>query len=290
MSIVHAISTVHAKGAAAAGDVVTLSGTTVSANWAYDFDVGVATAGWYFRADGTVDEHEFGSITQFQSSTQWVIPNAYAGDFWIRFSNYSGSNPNSGYTGGTWLALTTNRQIIWTTSITIRVGVQKVEIATDSGGSNIVATGYYGGDVEVDSCPFCCFTPDTLITMADGTLKPVCDVEKGDIICTRTGTAQVTGIITRVRRRMHKVSFTRSRSLNMSDDHPIYIVGKGYSAINPLAPYKDMGMAKRLAVGDQVVRSDGSLDRIESIESIDYPHTVYTLENSEFYANGMLVY
>jgi hypothetical protein len=132
------------------GDVVTLSGTSGSPNYATD-TASVALAGWRFNSDGTVDKMEGGSAFQFNSTTEWVIPNVYGnGPYWIRYTEDSGATANwiSNSAKNTWLALTSDRIWQWTSNIGIRTGAGKVEIAKDSGGSNIVATGYYGGDIE----------------------------------------------------------------------------------------------------------------------------------------------
>jgi hypothetical protein len=154
------------------------------------------------------------------------------------------------------------------------------------------AGGVFDAYAESDLCPTCCFTPDTLITMADGSEKPIGEVEVGEWIMVRGGREQVTEVITRTNRVMYQITFMDGRILNASEDHPLYVVDKGYAAINPGVggDYKDLGIPDMLYVGDSVLDSDGKETAIVSIETLDYPHTVYTFMESEFYANGMLVY
>jgi len=133
-------------------EVVTLSGTLVSPNYTYDADIppGTVTATWYFRSDGTVDKLDFGGTFQFQSATQWVIPNTYTRSYWFRGTASTGSAPNgSSNSLNTWHPSTSDVIWTWTASFGTRVGSIKVEIATDAAGTNIVATGYYGGDVDI---------------------------------------------------------------------------------------------------------------------------------------------
>jgi hypothetical protein len=139
-------------------------------------------------------------------------------------------------------------------------------------------------------CPMCCFTPDTLITMANGIQAPIISIREGDMIAVQGGSEAVTEVITQMNRVMYNVKFADGRNLRMSDDHPLYVYGKGYAAFNPVGDYKDLGMAKVLKLGDKVLDEHGRLNKIVDVQLIDYPQTVYTFGNSKFYANGMLVY
>ena len=124
------------------------------------------------------------------------------------------------------------------------------------------------------------------------TTKAIVDIKVGDMIQTIRGPEAVTGIIVRENRRMYRVEFSDGRHLNMSEDHPLHVEGKGYASINPdpSISYKDLGVPEQLEVGDNVTDSDGFCNKIVSITDLHYPETVYTLENTEFYANRMLVY
>jgi hypothetical protein len=151
-------------------------------------------------------------------------------------------------------------------------------------------------ETDVDTCPTCCFTPDTLITMADLSTKRIDEVQSGDSILTfnhETGeylSQGITGVIVRQMRPMHKYEFADGRVLNASEEHPLFVKNKGYAAVKPVDEYKDLGRAKVIEVGDLVIDQDGSENEIVSITEMYYPDDVYTLENSGFYANGMLVY
>jgi len=87
-------------------------------------------------------------------STDFISPkSAFDTTLWCRATNNTGSNPTGGSGLGTWLTLVpggSDRLWSWTrTTIGTTSGSIKVDIATDSGGSNIVATGYYAGSAEV---------------------------------------------------------------------------------------------------------------------------------------------
>lgn len=132
--------------------------------------------------------------------------------------------------------------------------------------------------------------------MADGSLKPIVDIQVGDLIlCQDAATGvnvitTVTGVITRVERAMYQFQFANGTVLNASEDHPLFTLGKGWASVGGFGEYKDLGTVQTIAVGDHVVGLDGASTEILSIEQIDFPGTVYTLGNSRFYANGVLVY
>lgn len=130
------------------GDVVTLSGSSGTPNVSSVITVFPtdATAGWRFRNDGSVERLVVSTWTDFNDSTEWVIPHAHAGSYWIRATLDADSAPSAGPALGSWHALTTTRTWTWTeTDSGTFAGTLKIEIATDSGGSTIVATGYYRG-------------------------------------------------------------------------------------------------------------------------------------------------
>lgn len=163
-------------------------------------------------------------------------------------------------------------------------------------GSN---TRYWSVTVEAEgdgNCPFCCFTPDTLITMADGSLKPIGEIQSGDMILSQdaaTGLnvlATVTNVITRIDRPMYEFKLANGASLRASEDHPLYVQGKGWASVGGIGDYKDLGTVNVIAAGDRVVDVNGLSTEILSITQIDFPGEVFTLGNSRFYANGILVY
>ena len=144
-------------------------------------------------------------------------------------------------------------------------------------------TDYTGG------CPLCCFTPNTPITMADGSKKLIIDIEVGDEIKTYRGSKRVTEILVRENMHVYKIMFNDEFELDATDDHPMYVRDKGWSCIKPQYKYKDMGIPHQLEIGDFVVGENGEFE-VTSIVEVWYPWKVYTFPETEFYANGILVY
>ena len=127
--------------------------------------------------------------------------------------------------------------------------------------------------------------------MADGTYKPIVDIREGDSILTTNGnTQEVTGIITRTNRPMYRMEFADGTELIISEDHPIMTSELGWACIRSTVPYKDAGMVPELSVGMNALNESGVLVPIVDFVRVEYSDTVYTLENTMFYANGWLVY
>lgn len=141
-----------------------------------------------------------------------------------------------------------------------------------------------------NACPSCCFTPDTLVTMADHTQKRIGDIKIGDeILLASKKVEEVTEIITRVERPMYKLIFEDGRVLHASVDHPIWVDGKGYCSVHPQKNYKDRGPTAKLEIGDYVVTESDVLIKLVSIDYAEYLDTVYTLGNYNYFANGIIV-
>lgn len=72
----------------------------------------------------------------------WYLPTStgVGANYWVRMTVTAGSNPTVG-TVGSWLQLSSNRAWTWTRTTTgVLSATVTVELATDSGGANIIAT------------------------------------------------------------------------------------------------------------------------------------------------------
>jgi hypothetical protein len=255
-------------------------------------------AGVQFNTSGV--EYEYtaaGAATVSQGN--WLDEGS-ASDVWVERTITAGSfNSIDPGTGRHQLSTTRSFRVIRTI-----IGVQSCTASFEmfdaaSGGNSLATTSSAVWSAEYDSfggCPFCCFTPDTLITMASGIQLPIRDIKEGDEILVldplteKTYAEPVREVIIRTRRKMYKVTMEDGRELHMSDDHPVSVPGKGFSSINPEFEYKDMGIPEKLEVGDKIGSLDGVCPRVQSIEFAEYLARVYTFSNSYFFANGMLVY
>lgn len=127
--------------------IVTLSDQTIT-----DTDSPAAPiVGWRFNTDGTVDRFIGGAWVQVSAGTDWIIPNDYASDqYWLRFTPDGSPSDFTFLATGDYIGTPDGATWIQASSA-IAVGGQKatggsgtglagvdVDLATDSGGSNII--------------------------------------------------------------------------------------------------------------------------------------------------------
>lgn len=134
--------------------LVKLTGSSGSPNTSNDIELsGTAFAGWRALTTGVLQKIQADNWTDF--SDQYFSVGGVAEDpqqdLWIRATLDAGDAPTSG-TLGTWIKIAGGgagaHTWSWSNSaapVSTVEGDIKLEIATDSGGSNIVATGYYRG-------------------------------------------------------------------------------------------------------------------------------------------------
>lgn len=257
-------------------------------------------SGARFVSDGTEDEYNSGGglvdigtwLTSGPASGAWIEFVRTSGDAgWSNSGNVSVRNQMS-----------STRVFRHFQSI---VGVDTITgyfRAWDAAsGGNILDTGptaTWSATVNFNPCPTCCFTADTLITMADGSYLRIADVRVGDKVLTpsedglSTGEMEVTEVIVRVNRPMHRIHISNGTVLEASEDHPLYVEGKGWASVkpDPRTDYKDIGLPETISIGDKVCDEHGYLHTIVKIEPLDYSEPVFTFAESQFFANGILVY
>jgi hypothetical protein len=184
-------------------------------------------------------------------------------------------------------------------SVTSNITVTMYDAET--GGSSLGSGTFSLTANYFNACPTCCFTPDTYITMACGMQVPIGQIRVGDEIVVYNpddgtfDTEKVEQIITRVKRKMYRVTFEDGTVLHCSDDHPMHVKGAGPHQITPQGEYKYTWDCKTLEIGHSITciatqwwGSDCA--KITRIEEAEYLEQVYTLGNSYFFANNKLVY
>ena len=131
------------------GATVSLSGTAGTPNVSNVDTVSPtnAVAGWKFLTNGTIQRLGTFGWTTFASGVEWIDATPPA-TYYIRASNSSGEDPDSGPALDTWHSLASEREWTWTDTTAGAAGEQgtlKIEIATTASPPDIVATGYYKG-------------------------------------------------------------------------------------------------------------------------------------------------
>ena len=81
-------------------------------------------------------------------------------------------------------------------------------------------------------------------------------------------------------------------NLKLTEDHTVYLEGFVKASINPAKTLENYEVTvAQLAVGDKMMKEDGTLEEITSIEVLAEEHSTYTLKTplGNFYADGYLV-
>ncbi|HEC80870.1 MAG TPA: hypothetical protein ENI42_00375, partial [Thermoplasmatales archaeon] len=136
-----------------------------------------------------------------------------------------------------------------------------------------------------------CVMPDTLVSMADGSYKPIKDIRKGDLVKvfdTKNWTVKVAPVeydlFTKLHDNVHEIHFSNGEVLRVGDDHYFYTVEKGWANVNGLDKL-NIG-ADKLEVGDHVYHAklDGSLEivRINSIVPVEGEYVTFDLANMKY--------
>ena len=136
-----------------------------------------------------------------------------------------------------------------------------------------------------------CFTPNTLVTMADGTEKTISSIKKGEKVKSEKGESTVLDI------QIHEGNFN-VYSFNggkpfVTEEHPFKTID-GWRAINPFTTFEKHQIASDvLNIDDIIYKIDGK-EIIKTIEKgkITYKKVYNLVLDNEhvYYANGYLVH
>lgn len=142
------------SGGGGGGETVSLIGTQstpVNQIGLSNENTGGTTFGWAFAGDGRIIETNTNGTGSTVNYGNWCSNNPPQNSYWIRFTTNAGEviDENISADLNIWHALTSSRSAKWSMGYQVFYGGSvKVEIATDSAGSTIVATGYYGIEIE----------------------------------------------------------------------------------------------------------------------------------------------
>jgi predicted phage terminase large subunit-like protein len=81
-----------------------------------------------------------------------------------------------------------------------------------------------------------CVAEGTLITMADGTERPIEAVQVGDLVATPQGPCEVSAsAVTADAAEVFEITFSDGKSLVATGNHPVYVEGRGFVRVDTLA-------------------------------------------------------
>ncbi|MBU0757110.1 MAG: hypothetical protein KKF44_03515 [Nanoarchaeota archaeon] len=149
-----------------------------------------------------------------------------------------------------------------------------------------------------------CFLPGTLVEMADGTTKPIENIEIGEMVVgynterNEYVVNEVLEVSETPRTYYFIVKFEDGTEVDVTDNHPMYVVRDGYegwASLNPQATYEETGiLAEHYYVGDLMFNKDGKFVRIVDIIRVDENVQTFNLKRvsktNTFFAGGVLVH
>jgi DNA polymerase-3 subunit alpha len=97
-----------------------------------------------------------------------------------------------------------------------------------------------------------CITADSLIEMADGSLKPVTEIREGDRVLTKDGIFAARGVRSSGVRRVGRLKLANGMAVRCTADHPIF-TQRGWVDAGNLEPTDFVAVARELPSGHQAV-------------------------------------
>ena len=138
-----------------------------------------------------------------------------------------------------------------------------------------------------------CFVGDTLITMADGTYKPIEDIEVNDLVFTQNGNEKVNEVVSPIHNNIVELSFSNGNSTKNTDDHPYYVIDKGWCSIKPKLSTELYDVkCEQLEVSDIFIDDEDAQIELLNIMKVNGEFKTYTFstDSKTYYANKLLVH
>ena len=149
-----------------------------------------------------------------------------------------------------------------------------------------------------------CFIDGTEVTLANGDVKNIENIEQGDEVLTlneATGEQEskvVYGIMTPKHNDIVKYTLEDGTEVSSTYDHPYFVDGLELKSLNPVKTnslYSIGVEVGEIKIGDILIKADGSKSAIVTIDAglldADIQTTIIRVEdNHNFYANGILVH
>ena len=152
-----------------------------------------------------------------------------------------------------------------------------------------IGTVYAG--IKIDDAA--CFIEGTLITMYDGTYKPIEEVEIGDVVFTQVGKEEVLELLSPIHGELVAYNFSDGTKTTNTKDHPYYVVDKGWCSNVPYLTKERYDIETyEFICGDICVNDNNEQIKLVTIEEIEGEFKTYTFstDSETFYANRILVH
>jgi hypothetical protein len=155
---------------------------------------------------------------------------------------------------------------------------------------------------EEDDINICCFTGDTLVTLADLTTKRIDAVRVGDKVLSYNEItneqviSEVVAITSPTKNNIVKFSLSNGTIVEATTEHPFWEVNKGWSSYSPPATLRDHKMkVAKIEEGDILLTQEGAEVQIVGMEldlnrEYEQVHNIKLEGHYTYYANGIVVH
>ncbi|MFZ6014663.1 MAG: NADase-type glycan-binding domain-containing protein [Bacteroidota bacterium] len=147
-----------------------------------------------------------------------------------------------------------------------------------------------------------CFAAGTMITMADGSLKPIEEVERGDEVLSfnfearKTESSRVEETVQSMHHNLVRYEFEKG-SITATDDHPFYSPAKGWVSLSPHQSLQYLSTVSAMAIDESILSTHHTtslqsqvLKNYQKLSVCERAYTITRLSRHNcFFANGMLV-
>jgi hypothetical protein len=152
-----------------------------------------------------------------------------------------------------------------------------------------------------------CFVAGTLITMEDGTYKPIEEIEVGDVVLVSIvpyvsggdirgpilGNQEVSEIFSPMHDGIVEYTFSDGTKTKNTTDHPYYVVDKTWCSYEPKLTSERYGIeTDNFVVGDVCVKETSERITLVEVEEVEGELQTYTFStpSKTYYANKILVH
>ena len=138
-----------------------------------------------------------------------------------------------------------------------------------------------------------CFVMGTLITMYDGTYKPIEEIQVGDIVFTQVGEEEVLKTLSPVHSDIVEYTFSDGTKTKNTSDHPYYVIDKGWCSNSPILTNQRYDIeTEEFVCGDVCINDNDEQIELVGIEKLDGDFQTYTFstDSKTYYANKLLVH
>jgi hypothetical protein len=217
---------------------------------------------------------------------------------WIGISNLLNSNPRLFYktcTGSGGFVNLTNYYSVGASVIPVvtNPGTSGTSTTSGGGGGGTFTGGGGGGGG--------CFVAGTRIPMSDGSYKEIQDICVGDSVFSFDFNRMllvedlVSSVFNYTKNWISEIVFDNGIVSNNTTDHPYWVIGKGWSSVDPTLTAENYSMeVHKLESGDSVMSLSGDLTTISQITESECPdintYNFHVSKNRNYFANDILVH